>query len=167
MTGSTAESDLWGDTRRARVLLKSDSGSEWMFCGKLKPVIHYPVFISATTRKQSQVSLFSKRIPISISFTTLFYIPLCSFPGNGTKNACWCLPTSPAITSADANLEWQYFMNHEWIRKRTKYYCSILPGSIPGSHLYFRRCWRSLTTSSERQYCHNKWMDLHFLHSCH
>ena len=28
MTGSTAESDLRGDTRRAHVLLKSDSGSE-------------------------------------------------------------------------------------------------------------------------------------------
>ena len=28
MTGSAVESDLRGDTRRARVLLKSDSGSE-------------------------------------------------------------------------------------------------------------------------------------------
>ena len=23
------------------------------------------------------------------------YIPLCAFPGNGAKNACWRLPTSP------------------------------------------------------------------------
>ena len=74
MTGSTAESDLRGDTRWARVLLKSNSGSEWKFCGKSKPVIHYPVFISTKTRKQSQVSLFSKRIPISILFTTFIYI---------------------------------------------------------------------------------------------
>ena len=26
---------------------------------------------------------------------------------------CWRLPTSPAMTPADANLGWQYFMNHE------------------------------------------------------
>ena len=58
--------------------LKSDSGSEWKFCGKSKPVIHYPIFISTKTRKQSQVSLFSKRIPISILFTTLsIYFTLC------------------------------------------------------------------------------------------
>ena len=78
MTGSTAESDLRGDTRRAHVLLKSDSGSEWKFCGKSKPVIHYPIFISTKTRKQSQVSLFSKRIPILILFITLsIYFNLC------------------------------------------------------------------------------------------
>ena len=63
-----------GGTTWGRTLLKSDSGSEWKFCGRLKPVIHYHVFISAKTRKQSQVSLFSKRIPISILFTTFIYI---------------------------------------------------------------------------------------------
>ena len=26
---------------------------------------------------------------------------------------CWRLPTSPVMTLADANLGWQYFMNHE------------------------------------------------------
>ena len=26
---------------------------------------------------------------------------------------CWRLPTSPAMMPADANLGWQYFMNHE------------------------------------------------------
>ena len=26
---------------------------------------------------------------------------------------CWRLPTSPVMTPADANLGWQYFMNHE------------------------------------------------------
>ena len=30
-----------------------------------------------------------------------------------TKDLCWRLPTSPAMTPADANLGWQYFMNHE------------------------------------------------------
>ena len=74
MTSSTAESDLQGDMRRARALLKSDSGSKWTFCGRSKPVIHYPVFISTKTRKQSQVCLFSKRISISILFTTIIYI---------------------------------------------------------------------------------------------
>ena len=44
-----------------------------------------------------------------------------------------------AMTPADANLGRQYFMNHEKIRKRTEYRCSILPGSIPGCHLYFCR----------------------------
>ena len=43
-----------------------------------------------------------------------------------------------AMTPADANLGRQYFMNHEYIRKRTEYRCSILLGSIPGCHLYFR-----------------------------
>jgi hypothetical protein len=43
------------------------------------------------------------------------------------------------MTPADANLGWQYFMNHEYIRKHTEYCCSILPGSIPGCHLYFRK----------------------------
>ena len=80
MTGSTVESDLRGDMRRARILLKSDSGSEWKFCGRSKPVIHYPVFISTKTRKQSQVSLFSKRILILILFITLsIYFNLCLF----------------------------------------------------------------------------------------
>jgi hypothetical protein len=74
MTGSTAESDLRGDTRRARVLLKSDSGSEWKFCSKSKPVIHYSIFISTKTRKQSQVSLFSKRIPIFVFVHNFVYI---------------------------------------------------------------------------------------------
>ena len=74
MTGSTAESEIWGGTIRGRTLLKSDSGSEWKFCGRSKPVIDYPVFISTKTRKQSQASLFSKRIPISILFTTFIYI---------------------------------------------------------------------------------------------
>ena len=55
-------------------LLKSDSGSEWKFCGKSKPVIHYPVFISTKTRKQSQVSLFSMRILITIFFHNFIYI---------------------------------------------------------------------------------------------
>jgi len=27
--------------------------------------------------------------------------------------ACWRLQTSPAMMPADANLGWQYFMNHE------------------------------------------------------
>ena len=44
-----------------------------------------------------------------------------------------------AMTPADANLGWQYFMNHELNRKRTEYRCSILLGSIPGCHLYFCR----------------------------
>ena len=44
-----------------------------------------------------------------------------------------------AITPADANFGWQYFMYHEYIRKRTEYRCTILPGSIPGCHLYFCR----------------------------
>ena len=26
---------------------------------------------------------------------------------------CWRLPTPPAMTPADANLGWQYFMNYE------------------------------------------------------
>ena len=26
---------------------------------------------------------------------------------------CWHLPTSPAMTPADVNLGWQYFMNHK------------------------------------------------------
>ena len=62
------------EVRYGRTLLKSDSGSEWKFCGRSKLVIHYPVFISTKTRKQSQVSLFSKRIPISFLFTTFIYI---------------------------------------------------------------------------------------------
>ena len=41
------------------------------------------------------------------------YISLYAFPGNGAKNACWRLLMSPAMTHADANLGWQYFMNHE------------------------------------------------------
>ena len=44
-----------------------------------------------------------------------------------------------AMTPADANGGGRYFMNHEKIRKCTKYHCSILPGSIPGCHLYFCR----------------------------
>src|SRR6185369_3272612 len=99
MTGSTAESDLRGDTRRARVLLKSDSGSECMFCGKSKPVIHYPVFISTKTRKQSQVSLFSKRISISILFTTLsIYFTMC-LPRQ-RRQKCLLAPTN--VTSDEA-----------------------------------------------------------------
>ena len=93
MTGSTAESDLRGDTRRARVLLKSDSGSEWKFCGKSKLVTHYPVFISMKTKKQSQVSLFSKRIPILILFITLsIYFNLC-LPRQW-RQKCLLAPTS-------------------------------------------------------------------------
>ena len=44
-----------------------------------------------------------------------------------------------AMTPADANSGRLYFMNREQIRKRTEYRCSILPGSIPGYHLYFCR----------------------------
>jgi predicted transcriptional regulator len=29
------------------------------------------------------------------------------------ETRCWRLPTSPSMTPADANLGWQYFMNHE------------------------------------------------------
>ena len=29
------------------------------------------------------------------------------------ETRCWCLPTSPAMTPADANLGWQYFKNHK------------------------------------------------------
>ena len=83
MTGSAAESDLRGDTRWARVLLKSDSGSEWKLCGKSKPVIHYLVFISTKTRKQSQVSLFSKRIPI-FNFVHNFVYIFHSVPSPAT-----------------------------------------------------------------------------------
>ena len=107
MAGSAAESGLRGDTRRARVLLKSDSGSEWKFCGKSKLVIHYPVFMSTKTRKQSQVSLFSKRVPISILFITLsIYFNLC-LPRQRCKK-CLLAPTSitigkTAMTPADAN----------------------------------------------------------------
>ena len=78
MTGSAAESDIWEGTIWGRTLLKSDSGLEWKFCGKSKPAIHYPVFISTKTRKQSQISLFSKWIPISILLITLsIYFNLC------------------------------------------------------------------------------------------
>ena len=106
MTGSTAESDLRGDTRRARVHLKSDSISEWKFFVKSKPVIHNPVFISTKTRKQSQVNLFSKRIPISISFITLsIFFNLCLprqrrqkcflAPTNVTTGKQWWRPQTP------------------------------------------------------------------------
>ena len=78
MTDSAAESKIWGGTTRERTLLKSDSGLGVKFCGKSKPVIHYPVFISTKTRKQSQVNMFSKRIPISILFIILsIYFNLC------------------------------------------------------------------------------------------
>ena len=55
---------------------------------------------------------------------------------------CWRLPMSPLNVSDDTRRcqgGGMYFMNHEQIRKRTEYHCSILPGSIPGCHLYFRR----------------------------
>ena len=99
MTGSAAESEIWGGTIRGRTLLKSDSGLEWKFCGKSKPVIHYPVFISTKTRKQSQVSLFSMRIPMSILFTTLsIYSTLC-LPRQWHQK-CLLAPTN--VTSDDA-----------------------------------------------------------------
>ena len=105
MTGSTAGSDLRGDTRWARVLLKSDSGSEWKICGKSKPVIHYK------TRKQSQVSLFSKRIPISILFTTLsIYFTLC-LPRQRCQK-CLLAPTNvtwrwrPQTLSLGGSISW-------------------------------------------------------------
>ena len=79
--------------RRARVHLKSDSISEWKFFVKSKPVIHNPVFISTKTRKQSQVNLFSKRIPISILFTTLsIYFTLCL--SRQRRQKCLLAPTN-------------------------------------------------------------------------
>ena len=57
-------------------------------------------------------------------------------------DVCWRLPTSPLSDSNDASRHQgggRYFMNHEKIRKRMEYRRSILPGSIPGCHLYFRR----------------------------
>ena len=139
MTGSTTGSDLWGDTRRARVFLKSDSGSEWKFCGKSKPVIHYPIFISTKTRKESQVSLFSKRIPISILFITLsIYFNLC-FPRQRRKK-CLLAPTSvntgkkrwcPQMPIGVAGISWT--TNKSASARNT------VEVFYPGCHLYFRR----------------------------
>ena len=61
MTGSDAESVRWGGTTRGRTLLKSDSRFCVKFCGRSKPIIHYPVFIT-TKERTSKVSLFSKWI---------------------------------------------------------------------------------------------------------
>ena len=79
-----------------QVLLKSDSGSEWKFCGKSKPVIHYPIFISTKTRKQSQISLFSKWILILILFITLsIYFNMC-LPRRRCQK---CLLASTSVTT--------------------------------------------------------------------
>ena len=61
MIGSDAESVRWGGTTRGRTLHKSNYGFYVKFCGRSKPVIHYPVFIT-TKEKTSQVILFGKWI---------------------------------------------------------------------------------------------------------
>jgi len=106
MTSSATESKIWRRLTCGRTLLKSDSELGVKFCGKSKPVIHYPVFISIKDRKQRQVSLFSKRIPILILFITFAYV-LQSMPSPATapkmlvgayQRNHWKL----AMTSADA-----------------------------------------------------------------
>ena len=68
-----------------------------------------PCFHINEDRKQSQVSLFSKRIPISILFTTLsIYFTLCLPRQRHQK--CLLAPTN--VTSDDAHkcqLGWQVF----------------------------------------------------------
>ena len=97
MTDSDAENVWWGGTTRGRTLLKSDSGFYMKFCGRSKPVIHYPIFIT-TKEKTSQVGLFSKWIShfpfVHALPTQLTY----AHPGNGTKNACWYFITSTSET---------------------------------------------------------------------
>ena len=59
------------DNDEAAARTRHAGGLPWDGAPQSKPVIHYPVFTSTKTRKQSQVSLFSKRIPISILFKNL------------------------------------------------------------------------------------------------
>ena len=70
----TNSSQKWLWIRR-EILRQVETGHTHL-SKKKKPVIHYPVFISTKNRKQSQVSLFSKWIPISILFITF---ALCNF----------------------------------------------------------------------------------------
>ena len=78
MTGLAAESGLRGDTRWARVLLKSDSGLEWKLCDKSKPVIHYPVFISTKTKNKAKLTCLASEYQFQFLFITLsIYFNLC------------------------------------------------------------------------------------------
>ena len=95
MTGSTAESDLRGDTRRARVLLKSDSGSEWKFAASRNR--SYTTLFSYQWRQKNKAKLACLASEYQFWFCSslCLYTSICAFPGNGAKNACWRLPTSP------------------------------------------------------------------------
>ena len=78
---------------RDKLASSSKVNLDWNESFAASPVIHYPVFISTKTRKQSQVSLFSKRIPISILFITLsIYFNLC-LPWQ-RRQKCLLAPTS-------------------------------------------------------------------------
>ena len=74
MTGLAAESGLRGDTRCARVLLKSDFGLGMKFCGKSKPVIRYPIFISTKTENKAKLACLASEYQFSIWFRTFAYV---------------------------------------------------------------------------------------------
>ena len=72
----------------------------------------YTTLFSYQQRQENEAKLACLACEYQSQFCSqlCLYIPLCAFPGNGAKNACWRLPTSSAMTPADANLGWQYFM---------------------------------------------------------
>ena len=76
---------------------------------------HTLPFLSYQQRQENKAKLACLASEYRFRFCSqlCLYISFYAFPGNGAKNTCWRLPTSPAMTPADANLGWQYFMNHE------------------------------------------------------
>ena len=110
----------------------------------LRQVRSYTTLFSYQQRQENKAKLACLASDTNFDFVHNFVYILQYVPSPATApkmlvGAYQRQHRETAMMPADANWVGRYFMNHEYIRKRTEYYCSIFPESIPRCHLYFRR----------------------------
>ena len=139
MTGSTAESDLRGDKGELASSSKVTLDRNESFAASRNR--SYTTLFSYQRRQENKAKLACLASEYQFRFCSqlCLYISLCAFPGNGTKNACWRLPTSPSDDARRSQFGTAVFHKPRIDPQVHRIRCSILPGSIPECHLYFRR----------------------------